>query len=48
MESIPEESKEYFEMLAVFDYDSSFPIKALETIWDVDEFEAEEHINGKQ
>ena len=47
VDSLPEEQREYFEMLTVFDYDIAIPLKVLEIIWNVDdEFDAEEHMNG--
>jgi hypothetical protein len=47
VDSLPEELREYFEMLTVFDYDVAIPLKVLEVIWDVDEFDAEEYMNGR-
>ena len=41
------EERDNFEMLSVFDYDIAIPMKVLETIWDVDELDAEENMNGK-
>ena len=46
VESLPDELREYFEMLTVFDYDIAIPVKVFETIWDLDEFDAEENMNG--
>ena len=34
-------------MLTVFDYDTVIPLKVLETVWEVDELDAEEYMNGK-
>lgn len=47
VESLDEEERECFEMLTVFDYDTVIPLKVLETVWQVDEFDAEEYMNGK-
>ena len=46
VDSLPEELQEHFKMLTVFDYDTAIPLKVLETVWDVDDFDAEEHMNG--
>ena len=46
VESLPEELKESFEMLTVFDYDFPVSLKALCTIWNVEELDAEEYMNG--
>ena len=46
VENLPEECREYFDMLAVFDYDTLIPVTALATVWDVDEFDAEDYMNG--
>ena len=47
VESLSEEERVYFEMLTVFDYDVAIPVKVLETVWDVDEFDADDYMNGK-
>ena len=48
MDSLPDEQREYFEMLVVFDYDTAIPLTVLEALWGVeDDFDAEEYMNGK-
>ena len=46
VESLPEELKERFEMLTVFDYDFPISLKALCTIWNKEELDAEDCMNG--
>ncbi len=46
VENLPKEQRECFKMLAMFDHDVDIPVKALETIWDLDEFDSEEYMKG--
>ena len=49
VENLSEEYREYFEMLAVFDYGTVIPLSVLETLWDmnIEEYEdADEYMTG--
>ena len=49
VESLSDKSRQYFDTLVVFDYDTVIPLSVLETIWNVnieEDEDADEYMNG--